>query len=135
MEFKDATEDINALADKATRRPKLLSQCSIALGLLGDKEISLKLIGRMEQKNTLAVFGSLSQALGFIGDRRSLPALVELLGNKQLQPLSRAFSAVALGLIGDKEWLPWNSKIAVNINYRANVETLTGNSTGILDIL
>ena len=135
MGFKEAKEDINALVEKATRRPKLLTQCSIALGLLGDKEIGLKLIKRMEEKNTVAVFSALAQALGFIGDRRSLPGLVSLLDNKQLQPLSRAFAAVALGLIGDKEPLPWNSKIGVNINYRANVETLTGNSTGILDIL
>ena len=49
--------------------------------------------------------------------------------------MSRAFSAVALGLVGDKEQVPWNSKIAANTNYRANVETLTGSSTGILDIL
>lgn len=135
MGFQEAKEDINQLIEKATRRPQLLTQCAIALGLLGDKDIGLKLIGRMKEQNTVAVFSALAQALGFIGDRRVITGLVELLGDKQLQPLNRAFAAVALGLVGDKELMPWNSKISVNINYRANVETLTGGGTGILDIL
>jgi hypothetical protein len=58
-----------------------------------------------------------------------------MLFDTQLGALSRAFAAVALGGIADKEPLPWNSRIAVNINYRASVETLTNQSTGILDIL
>ena len=42
----------------------------------------------------------------------------------------------ALGIVADKEALPWNSKISTNINYRVNTTTLTGNeATGILDIL
>ena len=52
-----------------------------------------------------------------------------------LGELSRAFAAVALGGVADKEMLPWNSKIGVNMNYRAAVETLTNSRTGILDIL
>ena len=46
-----------------------------------------------------------------------------------------AFAAVALGGVADKELLPWNSKIAVGMNYRASVETLTNQQSGILDIL
>jgi len=44
---------------------------------------------------------------------------------------------VALGIVADKEELPWNTKISVNINYRANTQTLTSPDagTGILDIL
>ena len=49
---------------------------------------------------------------------------------------ARGFAAVALGIVADKEPLPWNSKISTNINYRANTTTLTGETgTGILDIL
>ncbi len=131
-----AREDINGLLDKAERRDKLLTQCAIALGLLGDKEVSLKLVDRLkDESNPVAVSSALSQALGFIGDRRSIDGLVTLLKNKDLKDIPRAFAAVALGPIRDKEALPWESKIAVNLNYRANVETLTGNSTGVLDIL
>jgi HEAT repeat protein len=135
MNYRAAKEDIEKLLEKATRRDKLLTQCAIALGLMGDKEVSLGLIARLKEPNPVAVFSALAQGLGFIGDRRSISGLVELLSKKDLQPLNRAFAAVALGLICDKEDLPWNSKISVNINYRANVETLTGGATGILDIL
>jgi hypothetical protein len=136
MGFQYAKEDINSLIEMATRRPVLLAQCSIALGLLGDKDIGLKLLGRLKEQNTVAVFSAVAQALGHIGDRRVLPGLAQLLDNRKLQPLNRAFAAVALGVIGDKEDLPWNSKISVDINYRANVETLTSRGgTGILDIL
>ena len=58
-----------------------------------------------------------------------------LLLDTSISQLSRAFAAVALGGIADKELLPWNSKIAVNTNYRASVETLTNKTSGILDIL
>jgi hypothetical protein len=52
-----------------------------------------------------------------------------------MSQLSRAFAAVALGGVADKESLPWNSKISTNINYRASVDTLTNKTSGILDIL
>ena len=58
-----------------------------------------------------------------------------MLFDTNLTPLSRAFAAVALGGVADKEKLPWNSKIAQNMNYRGAVETLTGSGTGVLDIL
>ena len=77
-------------------------------------------------------------SLGFIGDVRSIPPLVEMLVDEhdEHSDRARAFCAVALGIVADKEALPWNSKIGVDINYRANTETLTGVSgTGILDIL
>ena len=35
---------------------------------------------------------------------------------------------VALGLVADRERLPWNSKISEDINYLANTVTLTGNA-------
>ena len=47
------------------------------------------------------------------------------------------FAAVALGIVSDKEDLPWNAKISIDGNYRANTTTLTSPDagTGILDIL
>ena len=49
---------------------------------------------------------------------------------------ARGFAAVALGIVADKEPLPWNAKISTNVNYRATTSTLTGeNGTGVLDIL
>ena len=73
--------------------------------------------------------------IGFIGDKRSIQPLKDLLFDDKLSDLSRAFAAVALGGVADKQPLPWNSAIGVNMNYRAAVETLTNSQTGILDIL
>ncbi|MAE77750.1 MAG: hypothetical protein CMJ85_12885 [Planctomycetes bacterium] len=135
MGHSRAQEHIHRLIDGASRQPTLLAQCSVALGLLGDKTIGTKLARLMRDNNTVAVHSALAQAIGFIGDRRVIPGLVEQLEDKRLQNVNRAFSAVALGLVGDKEELPWNSKISFGINYRASVETLTRSGTGVLDIL
>ena len=78
---------------------------------------------------------AIAQAIGFIGDARTIAPLKKLLFDDKLGELSRAFAAVALGGIADKEDLPWNSKIGEGINYRAAVETLTNGQAGILDLL
>jgi hypothetical protein len=83
----------------------------------------------------LAKLSAIASALGFIGDSRTVEPLKAMLFNDKLGPLSRAFAAVALGGVADKEMLPWNSKIGVNVNYRAAVEVLTNRQSGILDIL
>jgi HEAT repeat protein len=74
--------------------------------------------------------------LGTIGDVDSVRPLVDFLRDKGHTQRARAFAAVALGVVCDKEDLPWNVKLAVNSNYRANTATLTGEGgTGVLDIL
>ena len=74
-------------------------------------------------------------AIGFIGDRRSIQPLKQLLFDEQLGDLCGAFAAVALGGVADKAPLPGTSTMGVNMNYRASVETLTDGQAGILDIL
>ena len=117
-------------------RPELLKQAAIGLGLLGDSEIVPALVEMLSTAKGLATQAAISSALGVIGDARSIDPLVALLQDKQLTDRARGFAAVALGIVCDKEDLPWNTKIAVNTNYRANTVTLTGEEgTGILDIL
>ncbi|MFQ5503532.1 MAG: hypothetical protein ACE5F1_01905 [Planctomycetota bacterium] len=135
MGHQDARSTIQDLLSTARRRPRLLTQCAVALGLLGDKQVSLVLISHIQEKQVVAVYSAMAQALGSIGDKRSIGPLIAMLEDTSLRSLPRAFAAVALGLVGDKEPLPWNSKIAAGNNYRANVETLTSQSSGILDIL
>ena len=136
MNEQKAKEDIHEVVTWAVRRPELLQQAAIALGKLGDKTVTQTLIGMLQEKETnLSKMSSIASALGFIGDRRTIRPLKKILFNETLTPLSRAFAAVALGGVADKEKLPWNSKIARNMNYRGAVETLTQSGTGILDIL
>ena len=136
MDEQKAREDIHSIVLWSVRRPDLLKQAAVSLGKLGDRTAAQTLVKMLEGKESnLAKMSAISSALGFIGDRRTILPLKTMMFNDTLTPLSRAFAAVALGGVADKEKLPWNSKISRNINYRAAVETLTQSGTGVLDIL
>lgn len=134
-----AAAELDDIVRSSVRKPDLLRQAAIALGKLGDRRaadtLQQMLAGEAEDQPNLAKLSAISSALGFIGDRRSIDPLIKMLFDGNLTELSRAFAAVALGGIADKEDLPWGSKIAVDLNYRAAVETLTDKKGGILDIL
>jgi HEAT repeat protein len=132
----DTIEPIQKIVKESKYRPELLKQAAIALGLLGDKGLVDDLVDMLGSAKGLATQAAISSALGFIGDSRSVDPLVEMLQDQSITASARGFAAVALGIVADKEPLPWNAKISVDINYRANTTTLTGgNGTGILDIL
>ncbi len=137
MNSRESIETIQKIVDDSKYRPDLLKQAAIALGLLGDKDVVPKLVTLLAESKGLATQASISSALGFIGDQRSIDPLVQMLQNDQLTERARGFAAVALGIVADKELLPWNSKIALDLNYRASTQTLTDQAagTGILDIL
>lgn len=138
MDATSAIAPLQELVDQSVYRNLRLQQAAIALGKLQDKEAGkqlIKLIGE-DERPSVQKMSAISAALAFIGDRESVQPLVKLLNNEQATPLARAFAGVALGGIADKEPLPWNSKISVDLNYRAAVESLTnGSGTGVLDIL
>ena len=136
MDDQASKDQINMIVERSVRRPELLRQAAIALGKLGDKSVTdLLQTMLVEGGQNLAKMSAVASALGFIGDRRTLGPLEDMLFDESLANLTRAFAAVALGGVIDKEPLPWNSKIGTDINYRAVVETLTSGGTGILDIL
>ncbi|MEO6597761.1 MAG: HEAT repeat domain-containing protein, partial [Planctomycetota bacterium] len=136
MNDQRSIEEIRGVVQQSTRRFELLQQAAIALGKLGDKRVADDLQKLMtDGEPNLAKLSAIASAIGFIGDARTIGPLKKLLFDDKLGDLSRAFAAVALGGVADKEPLPWNSKIGTNINYRASVETLTNKQTGILDIL
>ena len=117
------------------RRPFLLQQAAVALGRLGDQgtvPILCELLGKHDSTAALAAIAS---ALALIGDRRSIDPLLEMLDDEELTKLARAFAAAALGGVGDKDELPWNEPLCRDVNYRANVDTLTNGKSGVLDIL
>ncbi len=137
MDDRDSIAMITDVLKKAKYQPELLKSAAIGLGLLGDKEIVPDLITMLKEATSLSSQAAITNGLGFIGDARSIVPLIELLEDKQKTDRARGFAAVALGIVADKEDLPWNAKISVNINYRANTPTLTApaEGTGILDIL
>ena len=137
MDDRGAIQMITEVLKKSKYQPDLLKSAAIGLGLLGDKEIVPELITMLESAAGLSSQAAISSALGFIGDARSIDPLIAMLEDKQKTDRARGFAAVALGIVADKEDLPWNAKISVNANYRANTTTLTSpdTGTGILDIL
>jgi hypothetical protein len=135
MNERSAIKPIQDIVKKSKYQAELLKSAAIGLGLLGDKQLVPELITMLNEASGLSSQAAISSALGFIGDARSIDPLIAMLEDKQKTDLARAFAAVALGIVADKEELPWNSKIGVNINYRANTTTLTDGKGGILDIL
>ncbi len=137
MDSRESQELIHGLVKSSVRRPELLKQAAIALGKMRDKSVRITLEDMLRDpgKQNVASLSSIASALGFIGDRKSIDPLAKMLFDESITPLSRAFAAVALGGVADKEMMPWNSKIAVDMNYRAAVETLTNQTSGVLDIL
>jgi HEAT repeat protein len=136
IDAREAIKDIQDIVRESKYKPDLLKQAAIGLGLLGDKDLVPELVKMLEEAKGYSSQAAIASALGFIGDSRSIDPLVGMLKRKDITDSARGFAAVALGIVADKEPLPWNSKISTNINYRANTTTLTGeNATGILDIL
>ena len=137
MGDRSSIQAISEVVRNSQYRPELLRHAAIALGLLGDKSTVPELVSMLEEAQSLASQAACASALGFIGDARSVDPLVDMLKDEDQRytQRARAFAAVALGLVADKEMLPWNAKIAQDINYRANTATLTDPSgAGILDI-
>ncbi len=132
-----SVEDVRVVVRESKYKPELLRSAAIGLGLLGDKELVPELCTLLAEARGLSSQAALASALGFIGDSRSIDPLVAMLRNKTgVTSSGRGFAAVALGIVADKEPLPWNAKISTDIQYRANTTTLTGaGGTGILDIL
>jgi len=135
LEHRAAVPELSAAAQHSLRRPFLLMQASVALGRLGDKTTAPLLLARMREGDNVAGLAAMAQALGAIGDRRSLDPLQHLATDRTQSALVRAFVAAAVGAIGDKDDLPWNACLAADVNYAAAVETLTDGSLGVLDIL
>ena len=136
MNDQRSLEQIGRLVKESVRRPARLQQAAIALGKLGDKNAASTLVEMMTTGDqNLAKMSAIASALGFIGDRRTVTPLIKVMQDESLPDISRAFGAVALGGVAMQELLPWNTKIGINMNYRASVETLTNQVSGILDIL
>ncbi|MEM7517229.1 MAG: HEAT repeat domain-containing protein, partial [Planctomycetota bacterium] len=111
---------IREVAANSLRRPRLLRDSATALALLGDKNAVPELSGELREARTLAVGGAVASALSLVGDVRALRPLIEIVraeGQPAPGTKERAFAAIALGGICDKESLPFQSKISLDVNY------------------
>ncbi|MEE9392210.1 MAG: HEAT repeat domain-containing protein [Planctomycetota bacterium] len=118
MSYQDAIPDIRTLVEEKGD-VDLRRNAAIALGLLGDRGAMSFLSEQIaDSANSQAVLGAVTRGLGFIGDASAVPLLTEMVRDaKKYKDNTRAFSAVALGLLGDKDPLPFTTAIAENNNY------------------
>jgi HEAT repeat protein len=137
MNATESIEQIQEIVADSKYRAALLQQAAIALGLLGDRGVAGNLAVMLrEEAKSLASQAAIASALGFIGDSGSIDPLLEMMhDDKNLTDRARAFAIAALGIVGDKEPLPWNSKLSVDLNYRANASTLVEGGKGVIEIL
>jgi len=133
---RQAIDPLQEVVADSRMRPMLLYQAASALGLLGDKEILIRLADMLDDAEGLATYAAISWALGTIGDRRAVDPLVEMLENDELPERVRGFAAVGLGILADEEPLPWNTGIGFGLDYLDAPPTLSDVAgTGILNIL
>ena len=131
MRATGKAEQVRTLIQTKGLEPSFRLQLARCLGLMGDTEAVRTLVDYLQTAETLAESSSSAQALGLIGDRSAVTPLIDIIRNATKVELQRAFAAVALGIIAEKDELPWNYVFSVNSNYRAKVPALAE----ILDIL
>ncbi|HEX5011343.1 MAG TPA: HEAT repeat domain-containing protein [Planctomycetota bacterium] len=121
---------LTACAAKDTP-PALRVQFGLALALLGSTEAVPALTGLLDSAASQEAAVSAARTLGEIGDVAALPALLAVARNPDRQPLTRGMACVALGLLGERTPLPWNSRLRATHNGDARVAAIEF----VLDIL
>lgn len=132
----DAIAPLRELAADARYRPLLLHESAIALALLGHKEAVETLVQRLERSTERLEQVAAANALGAIGDARTVEPLLALLGDASKPATTRAYAAVALGRVCDKERLPWSTKLALDVVWWEAPSTLFDpiSREGVLDL-
>src|SRR5258706_233504 len=124
-------EGVRTVSAGARYRPFLLQQCAIALALLGDKNLAPDLTSELRTATGQASQSWLAQALGMVGDARTVPVLVGMVRDHVLTDSARGNLTSALGIVCDKDDLPWYHALSSRVNWRAVTSTLiAGNGTG-----
>jgi HEAT repeat protein len=109
--------------------PDLQREAALALGLIGDRQAVKILLDLVENGSSDYVRGSAAVALGRLADPETAMALCRLVADPKRTDATRAFAAVALGLVVDRGDTPILSRIGDHLNYsmatEAIVEVLT----------
>lgn len=132
---RGSLKPVMELVEASRFRPELLWRTSVALALLGQKEVVPTLIKLLDKARGASSQAAIATALGWIGDRHSVEPLLAMAGNPKLTEGARAYGVVALGLICDERLLPWTYDISAWVDYLGTTPTLVGNGTGLLDML
>ncbi|MFT7462752.1 MAG: HEAT repeat protein [Pseudohongiellaceae bacterium] len=94
------------------------------LGLLGDTSSVSTLVEALREAGSLGTRAALAKAVGLIGDRSAVEPLLELVSDRKQPALSRAFAAVAIGLLAERTSLPFNEPLKADGNYIVPVDSI-----------
>lgn len=119
-EIKDAL----LIALRERRSEDLRRDAATGLGMLRDANFVKVLLEELDKAKSMTVQGQIITALGKLGDRRGVTPLVEILRTRSRPTVTRAMSAVGLGIIGDERDLPELGRVARDYNYRASAPDL-----------
>ena len=129
-------DPITAIAAESSQRPELLQHTSIALGLLRSPRVVDILGTQFKETKSNPVRNSLARALGRIGDVRSVPGLLNILGDEQRTESTRGLAAAALGLVCDQDPLPFRTVYSLDSNFiSAPLSLFDPQQTGFMDLL
>lgn len=134
---RESIEPLRRIVLDARQRPLVLRDGAIALGLIGDHELVGFLVSWLREASNLGLLSATAGALGWVGDQRAIEPLCGLVESRETPDRARAFAAVALGLMCDKDLLPWNATIARDLNWWLAPATLYDPSggSGVIDLL
>ena len=102
--------------------PALHRSAAIALGITGRSDSGARLLALMENTNDLWVKAAATIALGYLRDTRNAQALAREAADPTKPFLSRLYSVLAVGYVGDRSAAPPKlSELAWHHNYRVRI--------------
>lgn len=113
-----------------------LEHAALGLALLDRRLASQVLSKALDDAPSPNSASFLAAAMGRSGDLKSLEALQLTIGSKRASAWARTYAAVAIGMLSERDDLPWRSILAWRIPYEARVLSLYDQEgRGVLNLL
>jgi HEAT repeat protein len=130
-----AVEPLTEVLGESLHEPEVLEQTSISLELLRDPARVTKILALLEECDCILSQRGAAFALGRSRHEDAVEPLLAMLGSQDGPEIQRAFAAVGLALLAERDGRPWSTRLSFDLHYRANPATLTDPSgSGILDL-
>lgn len=130
-----AAQPLRELIDGADEKPLLAMRAGIGLGLLGDTEIVMDLVRVVQETDNQEARIAAARTLGYLGDRRGVDALLELIADEKTGDEVKEAAVIAIGFASDPAPQSWRTRFNHGVNYLAQTPSLTGSeSAGVLDM-
>ena len=125
---------LRELLEEADHDPFRMKRMASALALAGDERLLSELIDILSRCECDLSNITLAYTLGHTGDSRAVAPLLAMLADDQASERKRSWAIYGLGVVADREALPWTARYAMRVNYLAAPPTLTSRSgTGLLE--